>query len=367
MLMSKKKVILYGDFPKDWPVTEFILHSFYESMVVYDYTSQSSFRFLNTFLHTLRYIFKKKEIDFIFIGFGGWGDVFWAKILGFILKCPVVFQAIISKSNTIFNYKPPSRGLNKKIVRRLISKERRILSYADIIIYDTNEAALFYQNWLNIDLNKKIHILPLCPNPKYFSYKKTHKKDSKLRVIWYGQASKIHGLSKIIQLIRECSSYSNIEFTLVVSIDSFEKILNTSIERLMSSLIDSNVKLVPWKYDHERFSVNELNQLIQKHHVVLGIYNDNEHVKTIWANKEVESLLLGRVLITSLKNIKKSPLNKMTLFAATVEEIKEKLLLLSESIIDSDEIEKARNEYIDNYSQQLDLLLRKISSQKNKK
>ena len=144
--------------------------------------------------------------------------------------------------------------------------------------------------------------------------------------------------------------------------------LNTTIERLMFDLIDCHVKLIPWQYDHERFSVKELNLLIQRHHVVLGIFNQNKHTQAIWANKEIESLLLGRMLITSSKDIKDSPLNKATLFADTVDEIKEKLLSLSEkNSIDSVVIHDARKKYLESYNQQLERLMQRIINWKDKK
>jgi hypothetical protein len=177
-----------------------------------------------------------------------------------------------------------------------IKEESNILDCADILIYDTKEVIQFYQSYIGTELVGKSKPLMLLPDPRSFPHSPTPEFDGRLKVIWWGVASKLHGLEVIFDAIKKSRNVA-VDYTIIIT-DTHSATSKTLLE-WKRELHNAPVTFISWEeIEEETMPSKKLNTIIQAHHVCLGIFNMNKHFDCVYSNKEIEAILLGRVLVT---------------------------------------------------------------------
>jgi hypothetical protein len=308
------KILVFGDFPTDWPYTNLILSKLSDKYQIYYCVPNKAIFSIKTFLNSFlpyHYVsrvitsllflqalrLKRGSFKFIFLGFGGFESIPIAFLVKKYLKSRLIYSSIVSKTVTNELYKESYLDIKK-----MASLEKMRFKLCDLVIFDTIFQMKFiverlygrsYDSLEKKDRDRYVYI-PLVPDANKFSFSKPPTNEV-LRVVWWGQASKLHGIEFIFHAINLCKD-SPVKFIFIISED-IEVATGHDWNFWNQYLQGADVEIIKWAYGVSH-TLDQINNIIQGCHICLGIFNFNYHLETFYANKEMEAIFLNRILVT---------------------------------------------------------------------
>ena len=293
----------------------------------------------------------QNKVDFIYI------PPFRHRDVRFIKKIstkPVVFDPLISKYLTkAIDYKHYWKAPIKYFLDKIP------FSKCDILIADTLEHKRYFINKFKIGA-KKIAVLPIGVDISQFhKLAQKAKSDQLFHIGFYGTFVPLQGIPKIIEVANRLKENTTIVFDIIGSGYDYKKSLN-----LIKKYNLKNVTMLGWK------NYDDLNSLLNKFDVCLGIFGDSLKADSVVPNKVFHYASMGKCIIS-----KDTPgINEIfthneniILCDNSAEKIAEQILLLSENRSKIIEIGKNASELITKQYNHIEIAKRFIAILNNYK
>jgi glycosyltransferase involved in cell wall biosynthesis len=220
-----------------------------------------------------------KDYDVMLVGYIGQFDMFMARVVSTIRRKPLVFDPMVSLSETLFERGMVGGNSPLFTFARLI--DRWSSKLADMIILDTNENIRYFSENYRIPGRRFRRIYVGADKDLFYPRKK---KGGKFKVCFFGQFSPNHGIEYIVEAAKLLRG-KGIEFHLVGRGQIFDEV--SAMCRGMP-----NVKL-PGFVEYKR-----LPEYVKDADVCLGMFKGTEKVKRVTATKIYEALAMGKPVIT---------------------------------------------------------------------
>jgi len=225
------------------------------------------------------FIALQNGVDFIYIPPFRHIDVRFIKRLS---TKPVVFDPLISKYLTkAVDYKHFWKALTKYWLDKIP------FSKCDILLADTLTHKRYFVKKFNIDA-QKIAVLPIGVDTSVF-----HKNalqgngDNLFHVGFYGSFVPLQGMPKIIEVAKILKNQSGIVFDIIGSGWDYKKSI-----KLIKKYNLQNINMMGW------VNYLELNNLLNKFDVCLGIFGDSEKADSVIPNKVFHYASMGKCVIS---------------------------------------------------------------------
>ena len=248
----------------------------------------------NIFKHIsflFKLLFNGARRDYIYIMFPGYHFAFEVLLFKIIFfKKKIIYDAFISIYDTnVQSNKLISKFSFKSLYYYIIDFLSCFL--ADILVFDTKEHRLFFENKFHIN-NKKIKIIiPVIVNYKFIDQVKDDQNfeffdHNSFNILFYGKYTALHGVEYIIEAAK-CLEKENLKFILVGSGLTIKKIRKT-----VEELALKNVVFV------KKMNYKDLIACIKKSDLCLGIFGPTEKAKRVVPNKVLDYLACGKLVVT---------------------------------------------------------------------
>jgi glycosyltransferase involved in cell wall biosynthesis len=223
---------------------------------------------------------KVRDYDVMLVGYIGQFDMFTAKLVSIIRRKPLVFDPLVSLSETLFE-----RGMvtgNSPIFTFAKLIDKWSFRLADLIILDSNENIKYFSKNYGIRRNKFCRVYVGAEKDLFYP---RQKKSRKFIVCFFGQFSPNHGIEYIVEAAKILKNDHDIEFHLIGRGQIFNKV------RDMTSGM-GNVKLLG------HIEYGKLPECVKEADVCLGMLKDTEKIRRVTATKIFESIAMGKPVIT---------------------------------------------------------------------
>ena len=302
---NKQVNLAFGLFDKEWGFTEAFLDEMTSKSATYVCVRRKRTKpvyklsptFINFLLHLRLMIVavrsaKGRQVKNIYVGFGGWSSIIFAYLLCRLFGARLIFSPITVPSIVYRLYKPKRKFYIFR--QRLI--ERLAFYLSDVLIFES-EKLVGYLIKSGVGVCKeKVIIFPLFLKRSKFIAPMTVTPNC--RCIWYGHASNLHALDKLLSAFVTASKKNKAISLTIFSTKTICKVLGVdSFASLSERFSGSNIEFFEWQPGVSH-SFDEVNRLICGHSYAIGSVITNEHLETVLLNKELEVQVLGLRLIT---------------------------------------------------------------------
>jgi glycosyltransferase involved in cell wall biosynthesis len=243
-------------------------------------------KIFTTYFRLFKKYIKILDFDFLVIGYPGQFDIFFAKLLNFKRKKPIIWDVFMS-----IYLISRERGLDKKnffIVKLLKIIEHFSLKLPNKLIIDTQQYATWLCNTYKIPL-EKFCIVPTGADDEVFSPDKEirYNNQEKMNIIYYGTFIPNHDVPFIIEAARILREVHSIGFILIGDgpdlIRCQKQVENYKLE---------NVEFIQW------LDQGSLKVHINKADIVLGAFGKTPQSLMTIQNKIYESMAMKKLVIT---------------------------------------------------------------------
>lgn len=302
---SKQVNLAFGLFDKEWGFTDAFLCEMTSVSTTYICVHRKRTKpayklpplLINFLLHLQLMIVavrsaRGRQVKNIYVGFGGWSSIIFAYLLCRLFGAQLIFSPITVPSIVYDLYKPKSKFYISR--QRLI--ERLAFYLSDVLIFESENLVEFLLKRGVSVCKEKVVIFPLFLNRSKFIAPMTATPNC--RCIWYGHASNLHGLDKLLSAFVTAGKKNKAISLTILSTNTICKVLGVdSFASLSEKFSGSNIEFLEWRpgFSH---SFEEVNRLICGHSYGIGSVITNEHLDTVLLNKELEIQALGLRLIT---------------------------------------------------------------------
>ena len=227
-----------------------------------------------------------KKVDAIYVGYPGHFDVLIAYPIAKIFAKKLVFNPLL----IFFTGFSEEQGILKKtslLGKILKSGETLIYNLCDLVFADTP----FQEKYLSKDFKvpqKKLRVLPIGADDKYYRYTPYKNLSKKINVVYYGLYSPIHGVEHVIEAARLLRNNKNIKFTFVGIGQTFK----VNYERAQKLKLPN----VEFFYD---VPMEKHPAIIEKADIFLGFLQKHPTVDRVIPNKIYQGLALSKVVLTA--------------------------------------------------------------------
>lgn len=244
-------------------------------------------RVLASYLRLVRRYADIGDYDVMIVGYVGHFDLFLAKLLTLLSRKPLVFDALLSLTETIVE----DRGLVREgsaLARFVHLVDKYSCQLADVVLLDTNAHLRYFHETFGVSLTKLrrvyagaddayYHALPDAPNGHHF------------KVLYFGQYIPLHGVNHIVEAAKLLEGYPDIRFEFVGVGQTCEQVSALAKELGVKNAIFYPVWLPP-------------RALIANHiagaDVCLGIFGDSQKATRVVPFKVFVALAMGKPVIT---------------------------------------------------------------------
>jgi len=280
------RVCYFGPFNPEYPRNRVIIKGLRKNKVeVIECNSQSNYRLLDY----MKLLKKHTTLDYDLIILGARGSYFGQPLMMFIKRMtnkPVVFDSILTLYETIVVDRKLIDGKSVK-AKLLYNLDYNALHGASLVLSDTDAHSRYYSKFYDVDYGKIGRVL-VGSDDEVFYPRRPKKENDCFLVMFWGGFIPLQGVKYIIKAAKLLENQKDIKFEL----RGFGQTYNEALE-LSRSLRVKNIKFVPsWIPYHE------LPKYIAKADVCLGIFGETEKAKRVIPNKVVETLAMGKPLIT---------------------------------------------------------------------
>lgn len=230
---------------------------------------------------------RRKQIptaDIMLVSYIGQFDMFLARRIANQLRIPLVFDPLISLSDTLSDDRAvvSAHSIKGKMLRFL---DKKSCSLADALILDTSAHADFFSREFHIPRNK-IHVSFLGLNKNQF-YPKERKKSGRFTVLFVGKFIPGHGLDYILDAAKMLMPHKDIAFSIVGEGQLFKYIQSRVREEHIT-----NVTLPGW------VAYKDLPPLIAQANICLGLFGPSDKSQRVIPTKIFEAIAMKRAVVT---------------------------------------------------------------------
>jgi glycosyltransferase involved in cell wall biosynthesis len=244
-------------------------------------------RALGSYLRLLKRYAKIGDYDVMIVGYAGHFDLFLAKLLTIFSRKPLVFDALLSLTETIVE----DRGLvpcSSLLTRLVYQVDRYSCRLADLVLLDTQAHVRHFHQDFGVRLDK-LRWVPVGADEIYCRGPSPLGEGNPFRVVYFGQYIPLHGVNYIVKAAKILEEDPDIRFELVGDGQTYEE-ASSLAERLQ-------VKNVTF---HRTWLSPE--DLIADHiitaDVCLGAFGDSPKARRVVPIKVFVALAMGKPVIT---------------------------------------------------------------------
>jgi len=250
-------------------------------------TPRFLYRVLASYLRLVRRHAEIGDYDVMIVGYVGHFDLFLAKLLTLLSRKPLVFDALLSLTETIVE----DRGLVREgsaLARFVHLVDKYSCQLADVVLLDTNAHLRYFHETFGVSLTKLrrvyagaddayYHALPHASNGHHF------------KVLYFGQYIPLHGVNHIVEAAKLLEGYPDIRFEFVGVGQTYER-----VSTLAKELAVKNATFYPVWLSPKALMANH----IAGADVCLGIFGDSQKAKRVMPFKVFVALAMGEPVIT---------------------------------------------------------------------
>ncbi len=244
-------------------------------------------RALTSYLRLLKRYTEIGDYDVMVVGYAGHFDLFLAKLLTIFSTKPLVFDALLSLTETIVEDRalaPPGSLLAR--LAHLVDKYSCRL--ADVVLLDTEAHVRHFHRDFGVRLDK-LRRVPVGADEVYCRGPSPIGEGNPFRVVYFGQYIPLHGVNYIVEAAKVLEEDPDIHFELVGDGQTYQE-TSSLAERLQ-------VKNVT--FHHTWLSPEGL---IAEHiipaDVCLGVFGDSPKARRVVPIKVFVALAMGKPVIT---------------------------------------------------------------------
>ena len=236
---------------------------------------------------SIRYL-RTPDHDVVLVGYLGHFDVFPARLLSWLRRKPLVFDAFVSLYDTAVEDR---RVFSKTSLPARILKmvDRWSCKLADLVLLDTDQHIDYFCSEFRLDRGKfqrvlvgadsaYIHDHPRAPESGY---------GEPFVVLFYGKFAPLHGIRFILDAAHALRDHPDILFRIVGGGQTFDESTAHAKELGLG-----NLDLIPW------LEPDALREAIAEAGVCLGIFGDTAKASRVVPNKVYQCLAAGTAVIT---------------------------------------------------------------------
>ncbi len=227
-----------------------------------------------------------RSCDAIYVGYPGHIDLLIAYVVAKIMRKKLIFYPLIILYIT---FTEDINLLSKKSMYAWMLKqyEKFIYKLPDVIFSDIPYQKDIFVKQFGVK-STKIQEIPIGADDSIYKFSGIKGKKTKLRVVYYGLYSPLHGVEHIIKAANLLKENTDIEFLMVGNGQTFEK--NYSLAKKLQ------LKNVQFYKDATESNAIEL---LNKGDLFLGHAQNSPTVYRTLPNKVYQGLSLGKVVITA--------------------------------------------------------------------
>lgn len=223
-----------------------------------------------------------REFDYVILSEFSVQFAIAAKVVAARFRAPLITDAFVGLYETnVLDWQQISARSPKAIVMK--SLDRMALTLSSLCLIDTDLRA----ERLRKSTRTPVLCIPVGA-PKWAKWRKVDDENGKVKVLYYGNYIRLHGLDFVLDSISRMESREGFSFTFVGDGNDRARIVSRCSELGLAELIEF-VDPVP---------ESELADLINRHSVILGIFGTSEKAETVIANKVWQGLACGKPVIT---------------------------------------------------------------------
>jgi len=222
--------------------------------------------------------------DIVFVGYLGHFDVFPARVLSWLRRKPLVFDAFVSLYDTsVEDRKVFARGSLSATLLRLVDKWSCKLS--DLVLLDTHQHIEYFCEELDLDPSKFQRVL-VGADPAYAAKEPAAPREDRFVVLHYSKFAPLHGMQYILDAAYRLRNDPEIVFKIVGGGQTYAE-SKAYAERLGLE----NLELIPW------LEPEQLRQAMREAQVCLGIFGDTSKARRVVPNKVYQCLAAGAAVV----------------------------------------------------------------------
>ncbi|BBB31960.1 glycosyl transferase group 1 [Thermotomaculum hydrothermale] len=240
------------------------------------------------FLKSIFFFFKNieefKNSQIVVVGFPGYVEIFLFKLLQILTGS--TFKTFFDYFFSVYESLVFERKVIKEkslIAKLLFFVDKTGLLIADRVLIDTEEHRDFICKMFNLKKEKFI-VIPVGENEKYFSFLPYPEEKTPFTVLFFGTFLNLHGIDKIKDAVKLLENNKEVQFIL--------------IGKGKNDYIFKKEKFNNLQFVNEFIPPEELKKYIEKSHIILGIFGENERANIVIPCKIYDALASGRPVIT---------------------------------------------------------------------
>ncbi|KPK54897.1 MAG: hypothetical protein AMJ63_01705 [Myxococcales bacterium SG8_38_1] len=232
----------------------------------------------------VRYLFAPPH-DIVLVGYLGHFDVFPARLLTWLRRKPLVFDAFVSLYDTsVEDRKVFRRGSLGATLLRLI--DRWSCKLSNLVLLDTNQHIEYFCEEFDLEPSKFQRLL-VGADPAYAEGEPVTPREDRFVVLHYSKFAPLHGMPYILDAANQLRDDPEIVFKIVGGGQTF-----AASKAYAERLGLENLELVPW------LEPEQLRQAMREAQVCLGIFGDTPKAQRVVPNKVYQCLAAGAAVVT---------------------------------------------------------------------
>jgi glycosyltransferase involved in cell wall biosynthesis len=219
------------------------------------------------------------------VGYLGHFDVLPARLLSWLRRKPLVFDAFVS----LYDTSVEDRGVFQRgslAARLLRMVDRWSCKLSDLVLLDTNQHIEYFCDEFGLDRSKFQRVL-VGADAAYAADELVAPREDRFVVLHYCKFAPLHGMQYILDAANLLRDDEAILFKIVGGGQTFAS-SKAYAERL--GLV--NLQLIPW------LEPDDLRHAIREAHVCLGIFGNTPKAQRVVPNKVYQCLAGGAAVIT---------------------------------------------------------------------
>ncbi len=244
-------------------------------------------RALGSYLRLIKRYAEIGDYDVLVVGYAGHFDLFLAKLLTSFSRKPLVFDALLSLTETVVE----DRGLARRgslLAGLVYLVDKYACRLADLVLLDTEAHVQHFQQDLGVRPDK-LRWVPVGADEVYRRGPSLPGADAPFRIVYFGQYIPLHGVNYIIKAAKLLEEHPDIHFELVGDGQTYPDALS-----LAESLQVQNVT-----FHHTWLSPESLiAEHIVPADVCLGAFGDSPKAQRVVPIKVFVALAMGKPVIT---------------------------------------------------------------------
>ena len=262
----------------------------------------------------------RNQYDYLFVPFGGYTLVWFARLLSFR---PVVFDVFVSLYLT---------NIEDRKIASPRSIKARYYSFLDWfscwsahkVLLDTNAQIEYFTKKYSLKPEKFVRIFVGSDNEVFYPLPHKDKRSSRFLIHWHGYLVPFYSVETIIAAAKLLESDPHIKIRMVTRFDR-------RLQRLRQAVAREGLKNIEF---HNEVSASQLNLLINEADVTLGVFGNNRKTKLVIPNKIYEAAACGKPIITArhpvVSEVFEEGRNILLVNPEDPEDLKEKIIKLKQ-------------------------------------